>query len=257
MDRAFYIYIDSANRESGSIADFNFATTQNRYVSSRAKVGLESIQIPFATYNVTSANNELAFQCQVGQQSPVSYNISLDTGLQTVTEIVSDIRTKMNAATTANQGANVKVAVSYLSGKLKIAFKGDGNDLSYTLFVNSSTCRDLIGLTANLSFLNVNFTELQEMVNVRPFEYVYLVSPNIQSSSFASNIGGNGIVAKIPLSLGQKYSTYYEVNDNIMENLMDCSYIPFSWNFRLVDKSGRTIDQLQDYSFTLRVIPEE
>jgi hypothetical protein len=70
MDKAFYIYVDSANRESGSIADFNFATTQNRYVSSRAKVGLESIQIPYAVHNVTSANNELAFLCTCRSRQP-------------------------------------------------------------------------------------------------------------------------------------------------------------------------------------------
>lgn len=255
MDKAFYIYVDSANRESGSIADFNFATTQNRYVSSKAKIGLESIQIPNAVHNVTSANNELAFLCQVGAGSPVSYNVSLDTGLLTIQEIVSDIRTKMNAVT-ASQSAALAVSVSYLSGKQKVAIKGDGPSISIQLFVNSSTCRDLIGLTANLTF-NTSFVELQNTVNVKPFDYVYLVSPNIQSSSFASNIGGNGIISKIPLSLGARYSSYYEVNDNILENLMDCSYIPFSWNFRLVDRLGRTINLLQDYSFTLRVIPEE
>lgn len=254
MDKAFYIYVDSENRESGSIADFNFATTQNRYVSSKAKIGLESIQIPNAVHNVTSANNQLVFICSVNN-SPVSYNVSLETGLQTINEIVSDIRTKINAATTG-QGAAAEVTVSLLSGKQKIAIKAAGPNVSYELFVNSSTCRDLIGLTANLTF-NTNFVELQNMVNIRPFDYVYLVSPNIQSSSFASNIGGNGIIAKIPLTLGARYSSYYEVNDNILENLMDCSYIPFSWNFRLVDRLGQTINLLQDYSFTLRVIPEE
>ena len=68
--------------------------------------------------------------------------------------------------------------------------------------------------------------------------------------------GGNGIIAKIPLSVGSRYSSYYEVNDNILDNLMDCSYIPFSWNFRLVDRLGNTINQIQDYSFTLRIIPD-
>lgn len=254
MEKAYYIHVDSANRSSGSISNFDFATTQNRYVASSGKVALESIQIPYAVHNVTSANNELAFLCQVGAGSPVSYNVSLETGLLTIQEIVSDIRTKMNAVT-ASQSANAVVSVSFLAGKQKIAIKGDGASISYQLFVNSSTCRDLIGLTANLSF-NTSFVELQNMVNVRPFDYVYLVSPNVQSSSFASNIGGNAIIAKIPLSVGSRYSNYYEVNDNILENLMDCSYIPFSWNFRLVDRLGNTINQIQDYSFTLRIIPD-
>jgi hypothetical protein len=253
MERAYYIHVDSANRNSGSISDFHFATIQNRYVSSSAKVALESIQIPYAVHNVTSTNNELAFICSVNN-SPVSYNISLETGLLTIQEIVSDIRTKINAAT-AGQGAAAEVTVSFLSGKQKIAIKAAGPNVSYELFVNSSTCRELIGLTANLTF-NTSFVELQNMVNVRPFDYVYLVSPNIQSSSFASNIGGNGIITKIPLSVGSRYSNYYEVNDNILENLMDCSYIPFSWNFRLVDRLGNTINQIQDYSFTLRIIPD-
>lgn len=253
MEKAYYIHVDSANRSTGNISDFNFATTQNRYVASSGKVALESIQIPYAVHNVTSANNQLAFLCSVSG-SPVSYNISLETGLLTINEIVTDIRTKMNAVT-ASQSANAVVTVSFLSGKQKIAIKGEGASISYQLFVNSSTCRDLIGLTANLSF-NTSFVELQNMVNIRPFDYVYLVSPNVQSSSFASNIGGNGIIAKIPLSVGSRYSNYYEVNDNILENLIDCSYIPFSWNFRLVDRLGNTINQLQDYSFTLRIIPD-
>lgn len=253
MEKAYYIHVDSANRSSGSISDFNFATTQNRYVASSAQVALESIQIPYAVHNVTSANNTLVFICSVNN-SPVSYNISLETGLQTINEIVSDIRTKINTATTG-QGAAAVVTVSFLSGKQKIAIKADGPNVSYELFVNSSTCRDLIGLTDNLTF-NTSFVELQNMVNVRPFDYVYLVSPNVQSSSFASNIGGNGIISKIPLSVGSRYSSYFEVNDNILENLMDCSYIPFSWNFRLVDRLGNTINQLMDYSFTLRIIPD-
>jgi hypothetical protein len=133
------------------------------------------------------------------------------------------------------------------------ALPGEVN-ATYILLASQSTIKDVLGFTSDFTFGHAN-VEMPNIWDLRPIDYFYLTSPNVQSSSFAPQLGGNAILARIRIlsSRGQVQSLD---NENMGENLLNCSYIPMQWTFKLVDKYGKDVGLLSPFSFTLRIIPE-
>jgi hypothetical protein len=120
--------------------------------------------------------------------------------------------------------------------------------------LSTSTIKEVLGFESTFSFTNAT-SNMPNMYNLRPVDYVYLTSPNIQSSSYAPSIGGNAILARIRILSSRGAIQTIDI-ENMAENLVNCSYIPMQWTFSLVDKYGQAIDMQLPFSFTLRIIPE-
>lgn len=262
MENSYNIYVDSALRSSGTNSDFIFQTTPNKYIQSKAKVGLLTFEWVNSFYQINSTNNVLDFSVvTVSGTVTNNYSITVPEGNYIRSELLSTITTRMNNQTLSN---NTSIPIPFITD---LAYKlnwrkytpGETGALAgeiigiYNL-LPSSTIKDVLGFSSTLSFGNAH-VESPGMLNLRPIDYIYLVSPNIQSSSFAPNIGGNAVLLRIRTLVGRNGAQIFD-NDIINDTLVDCSYIPMQWSFKLVDKYGNAINMQVPFSFTLRIFPE-
>jgi hypothetical protein len=260
-DQAYYVYVDSALRSSGTNSNFTFQTVQNNTIQSRAKVAVASLTFVNSIYQINSTNNVLNFTVVTAGPTTNNYTMTVTAGNYTIAELVGVLRNGMNNLTVSNNTSLPAVSVSLYTNKLswRKYTPAEANALpgevaaTYNL-LSSSTIKGVLGFENTFSFTNA-FSEMPNMFNIRPIDYIYLTSPNVQSSSFAPNIGGNAILARIRI-LSSRGLVQTIDNENMIENLFNCSYIPMQWTFGLVDKNGQAVDMLLPFSFTLRIIPE-
>ena len=257
-DKAYYIYVDSALRTSGTNSDFTFQTTQNNFIASKAKVALQSFTLTNAIYQINNTNDVLNYSVTTAGPTTNFYTLTIADGNYTVSELITTIRSNMNTQTASNNTSIPLPVYSNITNKISWRKNNIGDpvgEVSATYnFLSTSTIKGVLGFESTFSFGNA-LVEMPNMVNLRPMDYFYLTSPNVQSSSFVPNIGGNGILGRIRI-LSSRNSTQFSDNDNMFENLVTCSYIPLQWSFKLVDKYGQAVNLQLPFSFTLRVFPE-
>lgn len=260
-DNSYYIYVDSSLRSSGTNSDFTFQTSQNNSIQTKCKVSLQSMTFVNSIYQITSLNNTLNFTVVTAGPTTNNYTLSVSAGNYTINELVSVIRNSMNNLTSSNNTSIPPVNVNNYTGKLSWRkYTPDetqalATEVSATYnLLSTSSIKDILGFTDTFSFTNVSST-MPNMYNVRPLDYFYLICPNINSSSYAPNIGGNSILARARILSSRGGVQTIDI-ENMVENLIDCSFIPNQWTFRLVDKFGKSVEMLLPFSFTLRIIPE-
>ena len=261
MDNAYYLYVDSALRSSGTNSNFTFQTVQNNTIQSRAKIAVSSLTFVNSIFQITTRNNTLNFTVVTAGPTTNNYTLNITPGNYTVNSLIGPIQTSMNNLTAANNTSIPKITINGYTTRLQFRKYAPGETgalagevaATYNL-LSTSTIKEVLGFTDTISFTNA-IRELPNMYNMRPVDYIYLTSPNIQSSSFAPNIGGNAILARIRI-LSSTGAIQTIDTENIEENLVHCSYIPMQWTFSLVDKFGQPVDMQLPFSFTLRIIPE-
>lgn len=261
MENAYYLYVDSALRSSGSNSDFTFQTVQNNTIQSRAKVAIASMTITNAIYQINNTNDVLNFTVVTTGPTTNNYSLTLADGNYSISELVAQIRTQMNTLTAGNNTSIPLPAYSAITNKVSWRKFTPGEtgalvgevSATYNLLASSSI-KNVLGFESTFSFTNAS-SEMPNMINLRPIDYFYITSPNIQSNSFAPNIGGNGILARVRILTSRNNTQYVDI-DNMNENLVNCSYIPLQWSFRLVDKFGQSINLQIPFTFTLRIFPE-
>lgn len=257
-DKAYYVYVDSALRATGTNSDFTFQTTQNNHIQSRAKVAIASLTLTNAIHQINNTNDVLNFSVVTAGPTTNFYTLTIPDGNYSVSELITTIRANMNTQTSSNNTSIPLPVYSAITNKISWRKNNIGDpvgEVSATYnFLSTSTIKGVLGFESTFSFGNA-LVEMPNMVNLRPIDYFYLTSPNIQSSSFVPNLGGNGVLARIRI-LTSRNNTQYQDVDNMNENLVTCSYIPMQWSFKLVDKYGQTVNLQLPFSFTLRVFPE-
>lgn len=261
MDNAYYLYVDSALRSSGTNSNFTFQTVQNNTIQSRAKVAVSSLTFVNSLFQITTRNNTLNFTVVTAGPTTNNYTLSVTPGNYTITELTSVIRNSMNGLTSANNTSIPAIGVNANTTRLSWRKYAPGEDqalptevaATYNLLPTSSI-KEVLGFESTFSFTNAS-SNMPNMYNLRPVDYVYLTCPNIQSSSYAPSIGGNAILARIRILSSRGGIQTIDI-ENMAENLVNCSYIPMQWTFSLVDKFGQAVDMQLPFSFTLRIIPE-
>ena len=260
-DNSYYVYVDSALRSTGTNSNFTFQTTQNNYIQSRAKVSLQSLTFVNSIYQVNSTNNVLNFTVVTAGPTTNNYTMTVTPGNYTINELVAVLKNGMNNLTSGNNTSIPNVGVSAYTNKLSWrkytpAESGalPGEVAATYNFLSTSTIKGVLGFDSTFSFTNAS-SEMPNMYNVRPIDYIYLTSPNIQSSSYAPTVGGNAILARIRILSSRGLVQTIDI-ENMFENLVNCSYIPMQWTFSLVDKYGQSVEMLLPYTFTLRIIPQ-
>jgi len=185
----------------------------------------------------------------------------LTPGNYSIAELTSIIRNSINNLTLANNTSIPPITINGYTSRLGWRKYTPGedkalpNEVAATYnFLATSTIKGVLGFDSTFSFTNVTST-MPNMYNLRTTDYIYLTSPNIQSSSYAPNIGGNAILARIRILSSRGAIQTIDI-ENMVENLVNCSYIPIQWTFSLVDKFGQAVDMQLPFTFTLRIIPE-
>lgn len=263
-NRAYYLFIDSSLRSTGTNSDFTFECVQNNHILSKGTVAVSSLTLTNAIYQVNTTNNVLNWTVTRTGPTTSNHTITIPEGNYSISELTSAIQQRMNVQTSA---ANTSIPIplySPITNKLSWRkYEPSGTpdtgqlpnevSASYTL-LSTSTIKNVLGFDTDFTFINVH-NESPNMINLRPIDYFYLTSPNINSSSFAPNIGGNQILARIRILTSRNNTQFADV-DNIMENLINCSTIPTQWRFTLFDKFGQKVNLQIPFSFTLRIFPE-
>ena len=261
MNNAYYLFVDSALRSSGSNSNFTFQTTPNNTIQSRAKVAVSSLTFVNSIYQLTTKNNTLNFTVVTAGPTTNNYTLNVTPGNYTINELTSIIRNSMNSLTSGANTSIPAIGINAYTSRLSWRKYAPGEDkalatevaATYNL-LSTSTIKEVLGFESTFSFTN-STSNMPNMYNLRTTDYIYLTSPNIQSSSYASLIGGNSILARIRILSSRGAIQTIDI-ENMAENLVNCSYIPMQWTFSLVDKFGQAVDMQLPFTFTLRIIPE-
>jgi len=203
-------------------------------------------------YNITTKNNTVVFKRYDSNDNSLlnTLTITFATGNWTHQEIAAYIVNQWNTAYPSNT-----ITLVYDVDKLKYLC----TCVSTTTYIATDTAYDisskLLGFQVGDKITSVgNLTSgcATSILN----EYVYLYSPQISSSSFIQNLGGNGIIEKIP-AIATRGNRQYSTNTNMQENLLDCSFIPNMWTFSIIDKYGNDIELPSNINvnFTLQIFP--
>lgn len=260
MENAYYLYVDSALRSSGTNSNFTFQTVQNNTIQSRAKIAVSSLTFVNSIFQITTRNNTLNFTVVTAGPTTNNYTLSVTPGNYTINELTSFIRNSMNGLTSANNTSipaiGVNANTTRLSWRKYAPGEGDlpGEVAATYNLLSTSSIKEVLGFESTFSFTNAS-SNMPNMYNLTPVNYVYLTCPNIQSSSYAPIIGGNAILARIRILSSRGGIQTIDI-ENMAENLVNCSYIPLQWTFSVVDKFGQAVDMQLPFSFTLRIIPE-
>ncbi len=156
----YYLYIDSAFRNYGSVTDYTISTnTKIKKNYSRGLIGLKSINIATSFYQINSTNNEL--HILEGSTDRVIY---IDKGTYKFNELLI----LLNAITYTGNSLTWGYYENF--NKLSVV---KGNSSSNIILKSSSTIHDILGFTDNYNTLTLN-AYLPNQLNLRPYSYIYI-----------------------------------------------------------------------------------
>jgi len=173
---------------SGSLANYNISINPSidcdpdEYML----VSVNSAQIPFSFYNVNASNNLLT------GDDGASYTATLTQGNYNITQLLAEIKTKVNAAS----GTHDITATSYDNKTNKVTITTAGNT-TFSWATGINPVGKLIGFTADGSAATSHISDAQ--VNTGGEEAVYIRSSLHSINSYESRTGGSSdILAKVP-----------------------------------------------------------
>ena len=245
---SYLIHIDSNFRKSNEqIYNFSIDVPPNKDGFKKAKCAVYSIDgFPAGSISQINPNNNVLRFIEV----TTTYTLTIPEGNYSISELIVVLKNLMESASVSTN----TYTITYSEITNRISFtRATGTDTA-TLVLSGSTIANLIGLTQNTSIISTA-TELLNEVDLTPIKYCYLICRNILSSNFASIIGGNNILFKIPISANRNEMIYY-INNDIAYDVVDLPILPLKFEFQLIDAYGNYINTNGiNFAFTLRIYP--
>lgn len=257
IDESYYVFVDSDKRAFGDNNNFTFRMSPNNYIKSKVKIQLTEIDFPSGLCPITinSKNNKLDLNLLIGGTN-YPFSITLSNGFYNNQELAVYIANEISSNTNFIIGASIEV--KYDSVLQKNSFRIVSNSSSAIISIYpTGTMNKIVGLptTTNFNFTTTSYT-CPNLCYFRNDPFYYLLCNQIQSSNFASNIGGNRVLAKIRnfASRGNYISQNNADNEfytYTIENLLN------DLSFSVVDKDGTLVelDSNLQYSFVLKITP--
>lgn len=262
---SYNYYISSAQRDSGSPADFTiFLKTPlflNGTIASEFRFKLQYIQVPFSFSQFNTQNSKTNY---ILTRNGIVYNsdFSIGTGNYNINTFLTEWITKLKLSLVAIAGYNPLITATYSSDTnlCTFALPADFGDTSI-LFLNTTNIAInlAIGFNANWTLLQNSTTTSQIDVNVSPSRNLYLLSDTlIQSRTFDAintGISNSNILSIVPISVqpNQYIQIYYNpaitsiLNNAVIDKI----------NFQLKDQSLNNDLIDFDLDYTLFFIIEE
>jgi hypothetical protein len=253
----FYLNVDSLDRYSGNINNFNYQyTSKNVSLNQPYLCALKKLEFPSGCiYQINSTNNVFKYNI-----AGVNYTFTATPGNYTINELISQIQTHINTTVSTNSLAT-SITISYDVKQNKVGFIKTNNTLTAYIWggdllsgLNGMTKVLGLGTLDQIVLNNTTITYMPNQIDMSPLDYVFLRCSQIQSNSFVSgNVDGSDILYKIQLS-GQRNSKIYLDDSNIQDNRLLIPRLQSNFNFYLTDRLGNFIEMNGiDYSFTLRL----
>jgi hypothetical protein len=252
----FYLNVDSLDRYSGNINNFNYQyTSKNVSLNQPYLCALKKLEFPAGCiYQVNSSNNVFRYSL-----AGISYSFTAEPGNYTITELLNAIQTNINSTIASVPIANFTLTLSYDFVRNKIGVvKGGTAAATTTAIIRGSslfnTMYQLLGLGTDDLTLTTSVQYAPNQIDMSPLDYVFLRCSQIQSNSFVSgNVDGSDILYKIQLASDRNSKIYLD-DGNIESNRLLIPRLQSNFNFYLTDRLGNFIEMNGiDYSFTLRL----
>lgn len=250
-----YLHIDSRDRTSGNIENFNYQyTSRNVNYNEAYEVCLKQLEFPSGCiYQINSTNN--VFRYQVNANTTVAFNV--EHGNYTVNELLSVLNSEIASSISDLSISSFVVTLSYnaVYNKIGIIETGISAGSNFVVLLSSgaNSMNQILGLTSNLTS-STTIQYLQNQVDMSPLDYVFLRCSQVYTDSFINGQQqGNDILYKIQLQT-QRNSKLYLNEQDIQENYISLPSLKSNFNFYITDKFGNIISlNGVDYSFTLKL----
>lgn len=234
-----FVRISSDDKSSGTNNKFTVNLEASGGVLDNVKGFIvHSSQVPNIFPNVPSYANSLQLVRQTG---PVVYNISVDVGQYLITDFITALQFKINAAI----GPDTVIITLDSQNKLNFSFSADNWELSYS----NSTIRDIIGLSSSNDGFFFTVATLANPVNLIGETECYIHSRVLASNNLFEGDGAFSVVDKINLDKPYGSTCYSNYNNDTTHMI---SYFPYE-----TKKTLRTIDiNLRNRTGELMVLPD-
>lgn len=249
-----YIHVDSRDRSSGTIENFNYQyTSRNVNYSEPYEVSIKSLEFPAGCiYQINSTNNVFRYQVNL---AVVALNI--DHGNYTINELLSILNADISAtiSSLAISGYTCTLSYNAVYNRIGILESGvnSGSNSVILLVSGPNNTNELLGLTSSITS-TTTIQYLQNQVDLSPLDYVFLRCNQVYTDSFINGTQqANDILCKIQLQT-QRNSKLYLNEQDLEENYISLPSLKSTFNFYITDKFGNIVSlNGVDYSFTLKL----
>lgn len=225
------LYLNSKDASYNSVYDFTF--NLNRTINNVKTIQLLNYNIAYATYNISSYNNNNIIKwTETGNVNTMT--AILDDGIYSSTEIISQLKIKMDAAT--NTLNTWTISFNDITQKFTIT----ASTADFVILYDTTTLRKALGLTSN-GTSSSKILVMQTTADLLTSKQLEIHIPNIirnYSSSLSST--SDDIIYLIPLTNIENF-TYISnsfTGNELNSYQKDISQIIIS----IVDQSGYTPD---------------
>ena len=259
MSNEFYVNVDSADRVSGTISDFNYQyTSKNVQLGSKYLVGLKKLEFPAGCiYQINSNNNEFKYGI-----AGTNFTFTATPGNYSASELIALIQAHINASISSIPITNLTITLSYSVPLNKIGFvKAGSNAPSTTVIIRGlsetlgCSMAVILGNGNNDITLTTSVIYGPNQVDMSPYDYIFLRCNQVYSNSFTnSTANASDILYRIQLAVDRNNKLYLN-EDDFKNNLIEVPKLSSNWRFSITDRNGNIIDLSGiDYSFQLRLI---
>lgn len=235
-DNRYQVFsVDSSDKASGTVSDFNVTLPQNHTISS---MRLVTAEIPFAWYVIrTGVNDKIDFN-----EGAADIAATISAGSYTSTTMATEIKDKIQAASTAGDGRTYTVSVSTITGKMTIATSTGTFTLKWQSGANANTTiAPIIGYstaaddTGSTSYIGDN------LINLSGERYIYVKTDSAKgvyhgvtsTTSGDSDNGDDVILAKIPVCCNFGSTIFFQDLGAIVTKFIKLPSLSNSINFKL------------------------
>jgi hypothetical protein len=183
-----WVYIDSKDRDIGSVSNENFVITLNNVAERVRRVRITDIQIPYSFYPINVNNNVLDFN----DTGLTLQSVTVTPGIYTADELATELQAQMNASMPG-------FTITYDSKTLKFTW---ANAATFEILISGSISK-FIGIIAD-SGIVTTFVG-QGAIDIGGPNYLFiksdtLVRPKVYKPY--NNAAQSNIIYKVPIATG-------------------------------------------------------
>lgn len=244
--------VDSVERTSGSIGNFNFLLKRHITFNKNRQyfVRLENIRIPISYYNINSTNNVFKLEEDNGVVQTV-ITATIPPGNYVISELLTELETQLDNGTT--QTNDYTLNKSNITGKTTISYTGGSSQITVQSISSGSTLNKVLGFDDNTYSVgpSTDLTSPNHAV-LTPIRFLRLET-DMSSANYYSKNHQRRIGVKIPITELRENVQLYQNTMGIFFKL-DNYHSIHSIGFRVVDNFDNQIDfNGVDYSFLLNI----
>lgn len=241
------IHLNSKSRSRGSTNAPEYflqhATIFNqKFKNKKYFARLENILIPKTFYEINANNNTFI----VSEQGGGNNSVSIDNGNYTVSELLTELTSALNAGTT--NGNTFVLSYDTNNGKISLYFTGTSTDITINTIASGSIMNEVIGYgkaitddnSINILSGSGNVEEGSYVVNLAATSTLE-IDTNLSSDNTYTRQDIRNVLAMVPMNVDRYEYKLFENHNGPMIKLASKSAI-HRVRFNIVDAGGNDVD---------------